>query len=188
MVLDLNEFSAFVRRLHSYGFNKVLQSEGKCSGEDFVEYENPLFLRGRPDLLPQIKKRKAATPDSSAPDELDIDERVTCLEEYVQAIKEDSMRLRSELSMLMGGLELLARSNDFDIPTEHGQHEEKDQVHLSIPPEELGDDLVARDHLTEESSCCESPSWEAYPPRSSAEEVDASFPVRRESMTKHYLD
>lgn len=46
-----SKFSSFVRQLNVYGFRKT--SHGKP-----WEFSNELFLRGRPDLLPSLKRRK----------------------------------------------------------------------------------------------------------------------------------
>ncbi|KAF9242068.1 hypothetical protein BU15DRAFT_44428 [Melanogaster broomeanus] len=61
-------FSSFVRQLNMYGFHKiphlqqgVLRSD---SDTEFWNFEHPHFLRGQPDLLCLIQRKKQAAPTS----------------------------------------------------------------------------------------------------------------------------
>lgn len=49
-----NKFSSFRRQLNLYGYRKVIK------GPDAGAYMHPSFQRGRPDLLGEVKKGKAA--------------------------------------------------------------------------------------------------------------------------------
>ncbi|OAX35151.1 hypothetical protein K503DRAFT_697431 [Rhizopogon vinicolor AM-OR11-026] len=67
-------FSSFVRQLNMYGFHKiphlqqgVLRSD---SDTEFWNFEHPHFIRGQPDMLCLIQRKKQAassTPDNVAP-------------------------------------------------------------------------------------------------------------------------
>ncbi|KAK7038797.1 hypothetical protein VNI00_010685 [Paramarasmius palmivorus] len=65
-----NNFSSFVRQLNMYGFHKInrtprtqrLSSSSSSSDGQTWEFSHHKFLRGRPDLLDEIK-RKALEPD-----------------------------------------------------------------------------------------------------------------------------
>jgi heat shock transcription factor 4 len=55
-----NNFSSFVRQLNMYGFHKVNKSPrgNRTKAENQIwEFSHPKFLRGRPDLLDEIKRR-----------------------------------------------------------------------------------------------------------------------------------
>jgi hypothetical protein len=64
------KFSSFVRQLNMYGFHKInrtprtqrLSSSSSSSDGQTWEFSHHKFLRGRPDLLDEIK-RKALEPD-----------------------------------------------------------------------------------------------------------------------------
>ena len=61
-----NNFSSFVRQLNIYGFHKVPHAQqGVLLADDneVAEFSHPLFRKGRPDLLLQVK-RKSATADT----------------------------------------------------------------------------------------------------------------------------
>lgn len=49
-----NKFSSFRRQLNLYGYRKVIK------GPDAGAYMHPSFQRGRPDLLPEVKKGKVS--------------------------------------------------------------------------------------------------------------------------------
>ncbi|RUS12713.1 HSF-type DNA-binding-domain-containing protein, partial [Endogone sp. FLAS-F59071] len=55
-----NNFSSFVRQLNMYGFHKVNKSprgHRTLAENQIWEFSHPKFLRGRPDLLDDIKRK-----------------------------------------------------------------------------------------------------------------------------------
>ncbi|KAI7829965.1 HSF-type DNA-binding-domain-containing protein, partial [Kickxella alabastrina] len=55
-----NNFSSFVRQLNMYGFHKVNKSPRghRTMAENQIwEFSHPKFIRDRPDLLEQIKRK-----------------------------------------------------------------------------------------------------------------------------------
>ncbi|BGO94937.1 hypothetical protein NBRC10512_000616 [Rhodotorula toruloides] len=67
-----SNFGSFVRQLNMYGFHKVPHIQQgvlkKDSNEeaDMLEFSNPHFIRGQPDLLNMIKRQKAGKADAAA--------------------------------------------------------------------------------------------------------------------------
>ncbi|KAI6010287.1 hypothetical protein EDC04DRAFT_3146028 [Pisolithus marmoratus] len=66
-------FSSFVRQLNMYGFHKiphlqqgVLRSENET---EFWNFEHPHFVRGQPDMLCLIQRKKQAQPTMNASDD-----------------------------------------------------------------------------------------------------------------------
>ncbi|PCH36448.1 winged helix DNA-binding domain-containing protein, partial [Wolfiporia cocos MD-104 SS10] len=60
-----NNFSSFVRQLNMYGFHKINRTpraQRTSADVQTWEFSHHKFLRGRPDLLEEIK-RKALEPD-----------------------------------------------------------------------------------------------------------------------------
>ncbi|PFH50943.1 hypothetical protein AMATHDRAFT_143681 [Amanita thiersii Skay4041] len=60
-----NNFSSFVRQLNMYGFHKINRTpraQRTSTDAQTWEFSHHKFLRGRPDLLDEIK-RKALEPD-----------------------------------------------------------------------------------------------------------------------------
>ncbi|KAK0202398.1 HSF-type DNA-binding-domain-containing protein [Desarmillaria ectypa] len=63
-----NNFSSFVRQLNMYGFHKINRTpraQRTSTDSQTWEFSHHKFLRGRPDLLDEIK-RKALEPDLGA--------------------------------------------------------------------------------------------------------------------------
>ena len=63
--LSRPQFSSFVRQLNMYGFHKINRTpraQRTTSDAQTWEFSHHKFLRGRPDLLDEIK-RKALEPD-----------------------------------------------------------------------------------------------------------------------------
>ncbi|OAD01031.1 heat shock factor-type transcription factor, partial [Mucor lusitanicus CBS 277.49] len=55
-----NNFSSFVRQLNMYGFHKVNKSprgHRTLAENQIWEFSHPKFLRNRPDLLDEIKRK-----------------------------------------------------------------------------------------------------------------------------------
>ncbi|KAI9289860.1 HSF-type DNA-binding-domain-containing protein [Umbelopsis sp. AD052] len=69
-----NNFSSFVRQLNMYGFHKVNKSprgHRTLAENQIWEFSHPKFLRGRPDMLDDIK-RKAMENDTMRRDNGDL--------------------------------------------------------------------------------------------------------------------
>ncbi|MEI4867049.1 heat shock factor family protein, partial [Klebsiella pneumoniae] len=60
-----SNFGSFVRQLNMYGFHKVphlqqgVLKRDQSEEADVLEFSNPHFMRGQPDLLCMIKRQKA---------------------------------------------------------------------------------------------------------------------------------
>jgi len=53
-----NNFSSFVRQLNMYGFHKVNKSTPKGSENQVWEFFHPKFIRGKPHLIEEIKRKQ----------------------------------------------------------------------------------------------------------------------------------
>lgn len=97
-------WSSFVRQLNKYDFCKVRSDEGARTGYEALlwEYRNRYFLRGRPDLLHKIKRKRApseravscADPhlkkiESSVVYQAHVLNAVKEISRYLQAVTED---------------------------------------------------------------------------------------------------
>lgn len=94
-----NNFSSFVRQLNMYGFHKINRtprSQRSSSDIQTWEFSHHKFLRGRPDLLEEIK-RKTMDPDPSL---TNLKQRLELPGEIVvqlSAMKDENKRIRREL-------------------------------------------------------------------------------------------
>ncbi|KAI8647667.1 HSF-type DNA-binding-domain-containing protein [Parasitella parasitica] len=88
-----NNFSSFVRQLNMYGFHKVNKSprgHRTLAENQIWEFSHPKFLRNRPDLLDEIK-RKSMEADSTRKDNGDLQGHIAMLQtsqsEMIQQIQ-----------------------------------------------------------------------------------------------------
>ncbi|TDH72021.1 hypothetical protein CCR75_001241 [Bremia lactucae] len=96
-----NNFSSFVRQLNFYGFRKHKKDEIKLSVEDdesknWWEFYHDKFLRGRQELMTQIRRKTYTEPTS--PDH----EEVETLKHSVQGLQCQVFELMGQLSDLTG--------------------------------------------------------------------------------------
>jgi len=61
-----SNFSSFVRQLNYWGFHKIKSNDLIASGKSLIwwEFKHELFLKDRPDLLPQMKRNQPTSSGS----------------------------------------------------------------------------------------------------------------------------
>ncbi|KZT07187.1 uncharacterized protein LAESUDRAFT_118497 [Laetiporus sulphureus 93-53] len=87
-----NNFSSFVRQLNMYGFHKINRTpraQRTSADVQTWEFSHHKFLRGRPDLLEEIK-RKALEPDPSIKHRVELPGEVAA---QLNQMREDNRRL-----------------------------------------------------------------------------------------------
>ncbi|KAH9945739.1 HSF-type DNA-binding-domain-containing protein [Amylocystis lapponica] len=87
-----NNFSSFVRQLNMYGFHKINRTpraQRTSADVQTWEFSHHKFLRGRPDLLEEIK-RKALEPDPSIKHRVELPGEVAA---QLSQVREDNRRL-----------------------------------------------------------------------------------------------
>mmetsp|Transcript_8018 Transcript_8018/g.12555 ORF Transcript_8018/g.12555 Transcript_8018/m.12555 type:complete len:444 (+) Transcript_8018:66-1397(+) len=93
-----NNFSSFVRQLNFYGFRKIksdpikLTSPSNDSESKYWRFRHEKFLRGRPDLLGEIRKANS----TESPDKQEVD-----------ALKTEVKVLRSKMGEMAGDIDRL---------------------------------------------------------------------------------
>ncbi|KAL1923601.1 uncharacterized protein VTP21DRAFT_8581 [Calcarisporiella thermophila] len=96
-----NNFSSFVRQLNMYGFHKVNKSprgQRTNSENQIWEFSHSRFLRGRPDLLEEIK-RKAL--DETRRDACDLQSHVAMMQVSQQDMMQQMSALQENLGEMM---------------------------------------------------------------------------------------
>jgi len=94
-----NNFSSFVRQLNFYGFRKIktdpIRIRDQESGAEakYWRFRHEKFLRGRPDLLSEIKKSNQIEPAEK---------------QEVDALKNEVRELKSQLAVMSKNMEQLA--------------------------------------------------------------------------------
>ncbi|KAF9153980.1 hypothetical protein BG015_002180 [Linnemannia schmuckeri] len=92
-----NNFSSFVRQLNMYGFHKVNKSprgHRTLAENQIWEFSHQKFLRGRQDLLDDIK-RKAMESDAMRRDGADVSSHVTMLQSSQQDLAQQVTHLQA---------------------------------------------------------------------------------------------
>jgi len=98
---NTSNFSSFVRQLNFYSFSKVVEEK---KGSKKWEFVHKKFLRGRPELLPEIKRKTYQDDDSPKREEFDTLQReVTMLNKKVANLEGELAEIRSLLVSSMGG-------------------------------------------------------------------------------------
>ncbi|KXN91101.1 Heat shock factor protein [Leucoagaricus sp. SymC.cos] len=93
-----NNFSSFVRQLNMYGFHKINRTpraQRTSTDAQTWEFSHHKFLRGRPDLLDEIK-RKALEPDPTIKHRVELPGEVAA---QLGAIRDENRRLWDTLNM-----------------------------------------------------------------------------------------
>ncbi|KAF8972724.1 HSF-type DNA-binding-domain-containing protein [Flammula alnicola] len=92
-----NNFSSFVRQLNMYGFHKINRTpraQRTSTDAQTWEFSHTKFLRGRPDLLDEIK-RKALEPDPGMKHRVELPGEVAA---QLNAMRDENMRMWDQLS------------------------------------------------------------------------------------------
>ncbi|KAI0297477.1 HSF-type DNA-binding-domain-containing protein [Multifurca ochricompacta] len=93
-----NNFSSFVRQLNMYGFHKINRTpraQRTSTDAQTWEFSHHKFLRARPDLLEEIK-RKALEPDPSIKHRVELPGEVAA---QLAQMREDNRRVANALAM-----------------------------------------------------------------------------------------
>ncbi|KAJ6478494.1 HSF-type DNA-binding-domain-containing protein [Mycena vitilis] len=102
-----NNFSSFVRQLNMYGFHKINRTpraQRTTSDAQTWEFSHHKFLRGRPDLLDEIK-RKALEPDPALKHRVELPGEVAA---QLGAMREENQRMWDQLNAERRRVEKLA--------------------------------------------------------------------------------
>ena len=97
-----NNFSSFVRQLNFYGFRKIKNDGIRIADVDdetaskYWRFKHEKFIRGRPDLLIEIRKAN----QTNAADQQEVDE----LKQEVAQLKSQIARLSAVVEQLTGGV------------------------------------------------------------------------------------
>ncbi|KAG6868056.1 hypothetical protein C0993_007915 [Termitomyces sp. T159_Od127] len=93
-----NNFSSFVRQLNMYGFHKINRTpraQRTSTDAQTWEFSHHKFLRGRPDLLDEIK-RKALEPDPAIKHRVELPGEVAA---QLGAMRDENRRVWEQLSL-----------------------------------------------------------------------------------------
>ncbi|TDH72118.1 hypothetical protein CCR75_001240 [Bremia lactucae] len=110
-----NNFSSFVRQLNFYGFRKHKKDEIVISTEEdksknWWEFYHDKFLRGRQELMAQIRRKTYSEPASPDHEEVEI------LKQSVQSLQGQVSELMGQLSDLTGLVKSLLQEKQAPIP------------------------------------------------------------------------
>ncbi|KAG1074136.1 hypothetical protein G6F42_025735 [Rhizopus arrhizus] len=101
-----NNFSSFVRQLNMYGFHKVNKSprgHRTLAENQIWEFSHSKFLRNRPDLLDEIK-RKALESESVRRDTNDISSHMAMMQMSQSDMMQQISHLQENLNQVMNEL------------------------------------------------------------------------------------
>ncbi|KZV71558.1 winged helix DNA-binding domain-containing protein [Peniophora sp. CONT] len=102
-----NNFSSFVRQLNMYGFHKINRTpraQRTSTDAQTWEFSHHKFLRGRPDLLDEIK-RKALEPDPSVKHRVELPGEV---QSQLNQMRDENRRVAAQLNAERAKVDRLA--------------------------------------------------------------------------------
>ncbi|KAI0029963.1 winged helix DNA-binding domain-containing protein, partial [Vararia minispora EC-137] len=115
-----NNFSSFVRQLNMYGFHKINRTpraQRTSTDAQTWEFSHHKFLRGRPDLLDEIK-RKALEPDPSVKHRVELPGEV---QSQLNQMRDENRRVTAQLQAEKVKVERLAALTKalYDVVDKH---------------------------------------------------------------------
>jgi len=119
-----NNFSSFVRQLNFYGFRKIktdpirIRDQESSLESKYWRFRHEKFLRGRPDLLSEIKKSNQIEPAEK---------------QDVEALKDEVKDLRSQLSTMKKHMEQMAAVVGSLMKNQEEQHKRTNRFIRSSP-------------------------------------------------------
>ncbi|KAI8147336.1 HSF-type DNA-binding-domain-containing protein [Fennellomyces sp. T-0311] len=138
-----NNFSSFVRQLNMYGFHKVNKSprgHRTLAENQIWEFSHPRFLRNRPDLLDDIKRKAIEADTSRGRDNRDLHSHMTMMQvthsdmmqrinhlfenfnELVKELAETKRKQASQEEVMKNMLHFITSQNGGHIPPELNYH------------------------------------------------------------------
>lgn len=110
-----NNFSSFVRQLNMYGFHKVNKSprgHRTLAENQIWEFSHPKFLKDRPDILDEIKRKSLETENTTRRDHGDINSHMAMMQVSQSEMVQQLVRLQDNFSQVVRELaETKSRQN-----------------------------------------------------------------------------
>ena len=94
-----SNFASFVRQLNMYGFHKVPQpSQGALfSGfDEILEFSNPNFKRGHPELLSLVSRKKSHAAESNSVDLNHLIQQIVAIKRTQSNISNDLKKIKND--------------------------------------------------------------------------------------------
>eukprot|EP00571_Detonula_confervacea_P013132 CAMPEP_0172310272 /NCGR_PEP_ID=MMETSP1058-20130122/11390_1 /TAXON_ID=83371 /ORGANISM="Detonula confervacea, Strain CCMP 353" /LENGTH=426 /DNA_ID=CAMNT_0013023059 /DNA_START=96 /DNA_END=1376 /DNA_ORIENTATION=- len=136
-----NNFSSFVRQLNFYGFRKIKSDSVRITDDDdesskWWRFKHENFIRGRPDLLKEIRKASQV----NAADQQEVDK----LKEEVNCLRAEMGRM-SDMVQQMSGMLHQMTGCDFSVEDPSNKKRKFEADHISSVPVVDGS-MQSQDH------------------------------------------
>ncbi|KAI8645062.1 HSF-type DNA-binding-domain-containing protein [Parasitella parasitica] len=110
-----NNFSSFVRQLNMYGFHKVNKSprgHRTLAENQIWEFSHPKFIKDRPDILDEIKRKSLETENTTKRDHGDINSHMAMMQVSQSEMIQQLARLQDNFTQVVRELaETKSRQN-----------------------------------------------------------------------------
>ncbi|CAO0796067.1 unnamed protein product [Mucor circinelloides] len=138
-----NNFSSFVRQLNMYGFHKVNKSprgHRTLAENQIWEFSHPKFLKDRPDILDEIKRKSLETENTTRRDHGDINSHMAMMQVSQSEMVQQLVRLQDNFSQVVRELaETKSRQNKqyqmLKSMMEFISNRQQEESQLQVPPE-----------------------------------------------------
>ncbi|GAA5808444.1 hypothetical protein MFLAVUS_001835 [Mucor flavus] len=149
-----NNFSSFVRQLNMYGFHKVNKSprgHRTLAENQIWEFSHPKFLRNRPDLLDEIK-RKSMEADTARRENGDLQSHVAMLQasqsemiqqiqslyenfsEVIKELEDTKQKQDNQMQFIKSMMNYISQQNGGQLPNEFVHIDHQFDVKQEKPP------------------------------------------------------
>ncbi|CAO3618300.1 unnamed protein product [Mucor hiemalis] len=149
-----NNFSSFVRQLNMYGFHKVNKSprgHRTLAENQIWEFSHPKFLRNRPDLLDEIK-RKSMEADTARRENGDLQSHVAMLQasqsemiqqiqnlyenftEVIKELEDTKQKQENQMQFIKSMMNYISQQNGGQLPNEFVHIDAQFDVKQEKPP------------------------------------------------------
>ncbi|KAI7904254.1 HSF-type DNA-binding-domain-containing protein [Cokeromyces recurvatus] len=110
-----NNFSSFVRQLNMYGFHKVNKSprgHRTLAENQIWEFSHPKFLRNRPDLLDDIKRKSMEVDNNARRETSDLQNHIAMLQASQSEMIQQIRHLYENFTEVLKELEVTKQKQD----------------------------------------------------------------------------
>ncbi|CEP18095.1 hypothetical protein [Parasitella parasitica] len=145
-----NNFSSFVRQLNMYGFHKVNKSprgHRTLAENQIWEFSHPKFIKDRPDILDEIKRKSLETENTTKRDHGDINSHMAMMQASQSEMMQQLARLQDNFNQVVRELaETKSRQTKqyqmLKSMMEFISSRQQQESQLQVPPElNMGFDL-----------------------------------------------
>jgi hypothetical protein len=152
-----SKFSSFVRQLNFYGFRKlkysdtiIIDTQLELETANFWRFHHEKFIRGRPELLVDIKRAKAEKPSPVKEEKIELQQQPESKQEDVKLLKTEVDTLRDRIEKMTSNIDqLTSLVQNFTIKEQEQKTKDASKINVKV---EFGDAPMVPEYMTSNNS------------------------------------